>query len=1561
MNSTGALLSSEEVAIIGMAGQFPGARSVDELWRNLRDGVESVVSFTDEELLAAGVEPSVLTDPNYVKAGTVLEGADLFDAAFFGFNPRESEITDPQHRLFLECAYQALELAGYDPQAYSGLIGVFAGSTMSTYLVNNLYKNPIVMQSVSPLQVLIGHDKDFLPTRVSYKLNLRGPSVNVQTACSTSLVAVHLACQSLLEHACDIALAGAVSVHFPLRAGYPYEEGGILSPDGHCRAFDAKARGAVAGNGVAVVVLKRLSEALAEGDHILAKIKGSAINNDGSLKIGYTAPSVDGQSEVIVAAHALAGVDPADISYVEAHGTGTLLGDPLEIVALSQAFRTSTRKSNGFCAIGSVKTNLGHMDAAAGVTGLIKTVLQLQHQMLVPSLNFEEPNPKIDFSNSPFFVNTKLREWKTDRALRRAGVSSFGLGGTNAHVVLEEAPQPEASGPSRAFQLLTISAKTPTALDAATVNLAAHLDENPESCLADVAFTQHVGRTAYGHRRAAVCEDTADAVAVLKGNHPDRLWSYFEAPNERQVVFMFPGGGAQYPNMGKGLYEQEAVYRDAVDRCVLRFGRRLGLDLRELLYPSAERFDEATARLRQTGCGLPALFATEYAQATLWMSWGIRPDAMIGHSLGEYVAACLAGVFTLEDAVALVEARSRLMQTLPAGAMVVVPLPESELAELLGSDLSIAAINAPALCVVSGQREAIARFEQALTARGGECHRLHIDVASHCPLVTPILSEFKEIVAGLGRCAPQIPYLSNVTGTWVTAEEVCSPNYWAQHLRSTVRFADGLAELFKRKGIVLLEVGPGNTLSTLANQHPSKAGEDIVLSSQRHRRDSQDDVRFLMNSLGQLWVAGARVDWAGFHEKERRRRMVLPTYPFERQSYWVQPLKTSKDRDRALNGRRHDLEECFYIPVWKQLVTAWPQFQKSAKRESWLVFADGIGLGDRLIRRLRKGGHKVTRVRAGESFDATAPDEFVIHPGQADHYAAVLGELSATDSFPSVIVHMWSVTNADLSSSPAVDQVLQLGFYSVLLLTQAVGNQKISDALRIEVITSNAQRVAGEQTLHPEKSTVLGLCRVIPQEYPNVSSHNIDVDVTSLIETKMDFTVDVLLDRCRSDFDPTLIALRGEDIWTREFEPVRLQGRKPSPFRDKGVYLITGGLGGIALQIAEYLSKLRFAKLVLVGRSAFPSPELWASWLESHQPDDPTSRKIKVLEGLQELGSEVLVLSADVSDRVQMQTAIHDVEGRFGTIHGVIHCAGVSEAGLIQLKTKDSAAKVLQPKVKGTLILADLLNGKPLDFFALCSSLSSVLGGAYNVDYCAANAFLDSFAQAHRHDPALPIVSINWNTWRGVGMAASANLPGDLREWQHEVNNKGLTAEEGTEALTRILVSRFPQLAVSTQDLGLLIEQHSSYMPLAGDPPKTERSRPAHARPNLRVPLVSPRNDVEREIADLWQHFLGIADIGIHDNFFLLGGHSLLGTRLISRLRDRFAIDIPLRHLFNAPTVAGLAEIVSERQREREEQETRRLLAQVESLEEHEVEKELNRRAIPADLSLKSRTTFPGL
>ena len=813
MNATEQPEQIEGIAIVGMAGRFPGARNLEEFWRNLKNGVESISFFTDDELLAEGMDPALVGNANYIKARGVLGDIEYFDAPFFGHSPRFAELMDPQHRAFLECAWSALENAGYDAGRYKGRIGVYGGQSMNTYMITNLLDQLDLVASVDGLQAAIGNDKDSLTTEVAYKLNLKGPGITIQSSSSTSLVAVHVACQSLLGYECDMALAGGVSIHCPEKAGYMYSEGGTTSRDGHCRAFDAKAQGFVSGHGVGVVVLKRLEDALADGDYIWAVIKGSAVNNDGSLKVSYMAPSVDGQAEVVALAQAIAGVNAESIGYIEAHGTATAMGDPIEITALTQAFRLATKKT-GFCVIGSVKTNIGHLDSAAGVAGLIKTALVLRHKAIPPTLHFEKPNPRIDFRNSPFYVNTALIPWDSPGP-RRAGVTSLGMGGTNAHVILEEAPDGGSAGESRPWQLFLLSAKTPTALETASANLAGHLREHPGLDPADVAYTLQIGRKMFQHRRMLLCRGLDEACAALSPCDPERVLTAEGEPKAKPIAFMFSGQGAQHVEMAAGLFHGEPVFRAQLDLCAELLRPHLDLDLREVLYPAEGGREEAARRLGQTSITQPALFAIEYALARLWMSWGIRPQAMIGHSIGEYVAACLAGVFPLEQALALVAARGRLMQDLPSGSMLAVPLSEEKVAPLLGQELSLAAVNGPSLCVVSGPTDAVAALEKKLA--GTVCRPLLTSHAFHSAMMEPILERFTALLGKAELHPPAIPYVSNVTGRWITEAEAMDPAYWARHLRHDRPFRGRRAVVARRTGS--RPVGSG------AGDHADHAGQ----------------------------------------------------------------------------------------------------------------------------------------------------------------------------------------------------------------------------------------------------------------------------------------------------------------------------------------------------------------------------------------------------------------------------------------------------------------------------------------------------------------------------------------------------------------------------------------------------------------------------------------------------------------------------------------------------------------------------------------------------------------
>jgi acyl transferase domain-containing protein/thioesterase domain-containing protein len=872
---------SRSIALVGMACRFPGAPDPDAFWRNLRDGVESITFFTPEELIAAGLPRSRAEDPRYVPAKGVLDGIELFDAGFFRMSPREAERMDPQHRVFLEVCWEALEDAGCDPARFPGPIGVFGGETLSTYFFH-LASDPRIGGAVTSMQNAIGLDREFLTTTVSYKLDLRGPSFTLQTACSTSLVAVCVACQSLKAYECDLALAGGVSIRVPSHRGYLYQEGGIESPDGHCRAYDADARGTLGGDGAGVVALKRLDDALRDGDPIHAVLCGWALNNDGSAKIGYTAPSVEGQAEAIAMAQAMADVDPDTITFVEGHGTGTPLGDPIEVAALTEVFRESTAR-RAFCALGAVKSNFGHLDAASGVAGLIKTALALEHREIPPTLHFRRPNPETKLETSPFYVNSAVVPWDPQGLPRRAGVSSFGLGGTNAHVVLEEAPAVEPEGDVRPWHLLALSARSPAALDAASRNLAAWLRRRPDLHPADVAWTLQSGRHAFPHRRISVVRDLEEAVQRLSVQGFAGV-----APGRRSAFFLLPGHGVQRPGMGSQI--EEPAYRERIDRYAESLLPVLGVDLRAVLDPPAGGEQDAERLLGRSDVAHTALFALEFALAGLWRDWGVKPAAMIGHSLGEWVAACLAGVFEPEDALALLVERGRLMDAAPEGAMLSVPLPESDLLPLLGGDLELSGVNAPALCTVSGTVDAVARLQAGLEERGVLCRRVQAARAFHSSAMATVSREIARLVAGVERRPPSLPFLSNLTGTWIRPEQAIDPAYWAAQAQSPVRFADGMAELLRSGDGALIEVGPSGTLGAQARRQPDLLGDRPVLASMPRPREGapeEPEPVSLLTALGRFWASGGEVDWPAFQKGLRQRKVPLPTYPFERRRHWV--------------------------------------------------------------------------------------------------------------------------------------------------------------------------------------------------------------------------------------------------------------------------------------------------------------------------------------------------------------------------------------------------------------------------------------------------------------------------------------------------------------------------------------------------------------------------------------------------------------------------------------------------------------------------------------------------
>lgn len=1453
------------IAIVGLAGRFPAARSAAELWRLLRAGREATQWLTPQALREAGVTPAELDDPDYVRASLVLPDMEMFDAGFFGFSKRDAAILDPQHRHFLECAWEALEDAGHVPEKFAGAIGVFAGCGMQAYLPLNLMTNPQLVSSMGRFLLRhTGNDKDFLTTRLSYLLDLKGPSVTVQTACSTSLVAVHIACQSLLSGECDMALAGGVSIELPHRHGYRYAPGEILSPDGHCRAFDSQAQGTIFGSGAGLVVLRRLEDALKSGDNIHAVIRGSAVNNDGAGKAGYLAPSVDGQARAAAEALAVAGVEPASIAYIEAHGTGTPVGDPIEVAALTQAYGGGAHGPTGWCGIGSLKTNIGHLDTAAGVAGLIKVCLALRHQLIPASLNFSAPNPHLNIASTPFQVVDQPRPWPRGPQPRRAAVNALGVGGTNAHVIVQEAPAAAPTAAPAQPQVFHFSARTPAALERLKAKWSDFLAEPPEDFnLADAAYTTQVGRKAFEHRCAVVAHDAAGLRAALLDKRSSAGITGKAAPKAPGVVLMFPGGGAHYPGAGRELLGQPG-FRQAVEACFALLPADAPADLRAVMFEADAESAPAVAALEKPSYAIAALFILEYALAQLWKSWGVTPTAVIGHSAGDYAAACVAGVLSLQDALALVVLRGQLFETVPAGAMLAVDLPEKTLRPLLDDlALDIAAVNAPDACVASGPLEAITALAQRLADQGQEGRRLHISVAAHSRLLGAILPRFRERLAHVRLSPPAIPVISNLTGGWAEPGMLTDPEHWVRHLREPVRFADGFGALLGLpQETVFIDAGPGQGLSALARQN-SRGQTRTVLASTAKAQEPGAGLAQMLASAGALWTRGAALDWAAVRGFAQGRRISLPTYAFERQRHWIEPgvaahgplepgLETmAGPAPEALPDaepeaasaprtpkaptlqRLASFNEWFLTPQWRvsphasgpagsaadvyrqatvdatrvtnqaqgvgrsscaesrleahDAARVLPQAQGAslpASEESqletpdaalaaqaghrWLVFGSDAALTRHLVTQLRAAGGRVTLVQPGAQFAPGAQGGFTLAPDQARHYEQLFSALAQQGQVPESILHLWTL-DADGAGNEAQEtpagQILALD--SLVHIAQAIQALDLRQPIGLNIVTAASQSVQGEPVQHPQQALALGPCRVIPREVPTVGTRLIDLQAGSVASDEAWRFVAVESARLVPPGQSELVAWRdglrhvfalsradappaASPTASPATSPTASPAALPSRLRDGGAYLITGGLGDIALMLADFLLTTRKARLALVSRRALPPQASWPA-LAASADAAPTTHLIRQLLALEKQGGQVLVFSADVADPAAMARVAAECRRHWGALHGIFHAAGTLADAPMATRTPESAARVLRPKVAGAQVLHALFPPGSLDVFAVFSSTSTCLGVAGQVDYTAANAFVTALA-AVRPDG----LSIEWGIWGDRGMAARA-------------------------------------------------------------------------------------------------------------------------------------------------------------------------------------------------------------
>ncbi|HET8842327.1 MAG TPA: SDR family NAD(P)-dependent oxidoreductase, partial [Ktedonobacteraceae bacterium] len=1380
----------------------------------------------------------------YVRSGGFLADIDRFDAAFFGISPREAVRMHPQQRLLLEVAWEALENAGQSlEKAADRKTGVFLGF-MQTQDYAQLQVQASDSTYMDDPYYGIGNSASITSGRISYIFDFQGPNLAIDTACSSSLVATHLACQSLRRGECNQALVGGVNINLLPENTVNACKMHMLSQEGRCKTFDASADGFVIGEGCGVVVLKRLSDALADQDTILAVIRGSAVNQDGRSN-GLTAPNKLAQEAVITQALADAGIESRQVSYVEAHGSATSLGDPIEIEALAKTLG-QTRTSDNPLMIGSVKTNIGHLAGAAGIAGLIKTVLALQYKEIPPHLHLKEPNPYIHWDTLPVVVPTACMAWPNDGAPRIAGVSSFGWSGTNAHILLEEAPPTKVGQtPRREDALLLLSAKTEAALEQATDNLLLYLKQNPALDLADVAYTSQVGRHAFPQRRMLICKNLPDLVSALERRDTGKILTARLKENYRSLIFLFPGELEHVVEGTAHLYQQEPVFREWVDTCCELLPPRLAHDIRKIIL-QLYRPDPGVLTSAATNT---ATFVIDYALARLLLSWGIHPEAMLGHNSGEYVAACLAGVFSLEHA----------------------------------------------LLFVTRPRDV------------------------ELPMTTLLNIPFHE---------PQIPYISNVTGTWTTREQAVNPEYWMRHSLQPLTFTQDIEQLLQGPEHIFLEVGSGQKLGFLLQQHSRYDGTQspLVFACLPDRAERTT----LLTIVGRLWLAGISVNWQGFSAQEKHVRVMLPTYPFERQRYWIETESTGQQvpsigtslANTQEQLKREKLEDWCYFPGWKSSSAYVPftaQRDPQAKT-GWICFLDELNLGNQLMQRLRQQYSNILIVTPGQTFQQSGQHTYTIHPASPGQYELLFKSIR-TEGYSQIhILHLWTLTDPQQSAVTCAKQgfetTAQKGFYSVLALIQALEHLQF-DACHITLLSNGIYDVPGNEVLYPEKATMLGPCLAVPFEYSAITCRCIDIAFPVAEGWPQEELLSTLLGEITSASPDTIVALRGNRRWTPAIERFQL-ARQTTPdqvLRKKGVYLITGGLGGIGLAMAEYLARTVSARLVLVGRSSLPPREEWAQTRQ----ESKLSFQLQAIKRMEALGAEVLILQADVTDIAQMQRVIQQTLTNFGALHGVLHAAGVPGMGLLQLKTAEQAAKVLAPKVQGTLVLDQVLAPLALDFLVLFSSITSTTGGGPGqVDYAAANAFLDAYAwqNRHRHGKTL---AIDWGEWQWN--AWEEGLTGYNNEIQHFLREHrqrfGILFAEGTEVFGRLLASNQSRVIVSTQDVQKFMEflQTFSATRLGGTTQSDQHARPVYPRPALASSYTPARNKLEQDIISLWEELLGTAPVGIYDNFFELGGNSLIGINLIARMRKTLLLEaLPTYALYEAPSVSDLAQYIRQGQ-----------------------------------------------
>lgn len=1461
-----------EIAVIGISGRFPGAEDTAQFWENLKNGVESIRLFSEEEMISEGESAALIRKASYVPAGAYLENKDCFDAAFFKYRPAEAALMDPQMRIFHECVWQALEDAGCISDDNENMIGLFA--TASHNINWQVYAQVANMKAkVDDFSVQQLSNVNFMASRTAYALNLHGPAIFMDTACSSSLVAIHEARKSLLLGDCYTAVAGGVAVTNRLNRGYVYQEGMITSKDGHCRAFDKEASGTVSGEGAALVVLKTLKNALKDGDHIYALIKGSSINNDGRNKVGFTAPSIEGQAEVISKAQKWAGVTPQSISYVEAHGTATKLGDPVEVEALKLAFGKSDEP---YCAIGSVKTNIGHLDTVAGAAGILKTILALKNRQLPPSLHFKNWNPQINVANCPFYVNAALQEWKNDCFPLRAGVSSFGIGGTNAHLILEEAPPQPSKSKGRDYQLLLFSAATPAALQRNLFRFRDHLQTVKKDDFPDIAYTLQRGRKVLGYKKALVCKDIAEAIKHI--NSDEKSEDMFEENVRPQVAFMFPGQGSQYYNMGRDLYLNEPFFKEVADKCFLLIKGFSGIDMRPALF---EEKDYANPeRINNTMYTQPLLFLVEYALAQLLINWGIRPDVMIGHSIGEYVAACISGVFSLEDAVRIVVKRGALMQQMPAGQMLSVAAPSSSIMPILKAcgKISLATVNSTTSCVVSGNTEEITEFKKMAENAGYRTNVVRTSHAFHSYMMDDILSEFEKEFSEVAIGQITIPFISNLSGAYAILSEVTQARYWSEQLRNTVQFAKGIDLLLKTDRGLFLEVGPGRVLSAALMFHAGKGSGHKTISLMRSLNEVVNDQEFLLSGIGKLWLCNISPNWESYYKYEDRRKVSLPAYSFEKVIF---PTIVDAAKLVSKNGLKQtimaDISHSLHTFAW-EIAPELPCKEDPSRGIRNFLFIDDFGVGVALLKMLNRLGQDVVVINKGEDYRSWF-----------DQY---------TDVEDIRIIYSWCITGDQTET----DLVLDVSFYHILDIVKSLSQLEGKKNVEIIGLTDCMCKVLPTDKPVTGKSVLSGAFRVIPKEYRNINCRQIDFVLDEADES----AIRLLYHEIISGTD-AFIALRHQVRFVEMVRPfiAPLVCNSELPFKAGLAYLVTGGTGAMGLSFMRNIAS-RFKKIIfmVVGRKALPDQSAWSAWIKDNTAEDPLYDIVRELSLIKALGAQIHYHQVDIADAPKLKSEIALFEEAAGRIRGVLHTAGVPDyGGVIHRRNDEETKKVFKAKIFGTQSLSAALEKNHLDFFLLCSSADALYAPFGQVGYVAANLFMNAFA-ANNHRTGKNIVSVGWNTWKDAGMAARM-------EMDTIGTPLGITADEGFEILSLALVAGVSNILISAAALhGRCTDFSGANTPTVGSELILENTNDVVAK-KMSIP-------VKDWLIEYWKDFFGKSTITENDDFFELGGDSLKVMTMILHIKEVFRVDLPMTFFFDYPCIKDLSLLIEQMQEQQQ-------------------------------------------